>query len=523
MDAYPTIVTPLLHEEWRLALSDIPASFQQEYGDIPDQIEFGFWLGLPPPLALDFHPPNRLNIGDEEAVRSWIGKELELGRAFGPYTDDEIHAVGPWRSAPLSVIHTPAQGTKPAKSRIVEDLGHPRFQYSRPTSAQSLLAVEFPSVNSLTPDGVFFCRWFTIFTQIELYRSLPASADVMGADIQDAFCNLSPHPSQRPHLCVSLGPDTHYVRAASPFGHKGICAIFGRTVDATCDIVSHRLPGVRPYSYVDDIICVRTLGPSSGVSEDTVRAEFTRLGWPLHDAARKGFSFSRRFTMTGIEWDLDAKTKSLPEDKRLQYLLRCSELATANGRKVHRTEMDKLLGCLLRVCLFALDQRCRLRQLLRFRRQLYAPYIALHNTTDVQAELDQWITFLKSPRITRSFSRPSRLTTTLYASDACDAGIGIICGPYAHFWPLPSGWKQLDGFDMGVAEAWGMETLVSAAVDLGERECVLLVLGDNKGVLYGWQKCRSASAEVNEIFIRMSTVATSPEPWPLSAGVLLDQ
>ncbi|CAD6933811.1 unnamed protein product [Tilletia laevis] len=62
---------------------------------------------------------------------------------------------------------------------------------------------------------------------------------------------------------------------------------------------------------------------------------------------------------------------------------------------------------------------------------------------------------------------------------------------------------------MGVAEAWGMETLVSAAVDLGERDCVLLVLGDNKGVLYGWQKGRSASAEVNETFLRMSTVATS--------------
>ncbi|CAD6983935.1 hypothetical protein A4X06_0g5429 [Tilletia controversa] len=95
MDAYRTIVAPLLHEEWRLALSEMPASFQQEYGDIPDQIEFGFWLGLPPPPALDFHPPNCLNIGDEEAVRSWIGKELELGRAFGPSTDVEMHAVGP--------------------------------------------------------------------------------------------------------------------------------------------------------------------------------------------------------------------------------------------------------------------------------------------------------------------------------------------------------------------------------------------------------------------------------------------
>ncbi|KAE8245773.1 hypothetical protein A4X06_0g5430 [Tilletia controversa] len=81
---------------------------------------------------------------------------------------------------------------------------------------------------------------------------------------------------------------------------------------------------------------------------------------------------------------------------------------------------------------------------------------------------------------------------------------------------------------MGVAEARGMETLVSAAVDLGERDCVLLVLGDNKGVLYGWQKGRSASAGVNETFLRMSTVATSagtllqPQPLPSRRPVRLD-
>ncbi|CAD6982937.1 unnamed protein product, partial [Tilletia controversa] len=96
----------------------------------------------------------------------------------------------------------------------------------------------------------------------------------------------------------------------------------------------------------------------------------------------------------------------------------------------------------------------------------------------------------------------------LYALDACDDGLGIICGPFAKFWPLPVGWKNLEGLDMGVAEAWAMEALVLAAIGLGERDCVLSVLGDNKGVIYGWLKGRSASEQVNETFVRMVASAS---------------
>ncbi|KAE8245321.1 hypothetical protein A4X06_0g5737 [Tilletia controversa] len=38
LDAYRAIVTPLVHEEWRIALAELPISLQQEYADIPDQI-----------------------------------------------------------------------------------------------------------------------------------------------------------------------------------------------------------------------------------------------------------------------------------------------------------------------------------------------------------------------------------------------------------------------------------------------------------------------------------------------------
>ncbi|KAE8240192.1 hypothetical protein A4X13_0g7907 [Tilletia indica] len=205
-DAYRTIVTPLQHEEWSIAIAELPPVLQEEYATIPTQIKFGFWLGLPPPPAIMFHPPNRLSAHEIPVVEEWISSEVNRGRAFGPYSDEEMAAVGPWRCAPLSVIHTPATSEKPAKNRVVEDLGHPRFQNSRPNCPQSRLAAAVPSVNSLVPDKTFYCRWFPVYAQMELYRSLPPSADVMGMDIQDAFYNLSPHPSQRPHLPITVLP-----------------------------------------------------------------------------------------------------------------------------------------------------------------------------------------------------------------------------------------------------------------------------------------------------------------------------
>ncbi|KAE8238352.1 hypothetical protein A4X06_0g8833 [Tilletia controversa] len=325
----------------------------------------------------------------------------------------------------------------------------------------------------------------------------------MGVDIKEAFYNISTHPTQRPHLCVRLGENRNYVRASSPFGHKAICAIFGRSVDCSSDIVSVRLPGIQLRAWVDDISSIRPGGPASGITEAQVRSELQRLGWPLHPPEKKGFNFSRQFTMTGVEWDLDTMTMTLPEDKRTKYLARATEIIDHPRRKVNRTEMDKLIGCLFRVCQFAPGQRCQLHHLLGFRRRLHAPYVHLHLPSSPLAELKAWQQFLSTTPIRRCFLPPARVTSTLYASDACDVGLGITCGQFAKFWPLPPGWKQIQGYDMGPAEAWAMEALVNAAILLGESDCVLRILGDNQGVLHGWMKGRSASGEVNDCFSRM--------------------
>ncbi|CAD6959967.1 unnamed protein product [Tilletia laevis] len=192
---------------------------------------------------------------------------------------------------------------------------------------------------------------------------------------------------------------------------------------------------------------------------------------------------------------------TLPEAKRVKYLSKVTTILDNPSQRVGRSAMDSLVGSLLRVCLFAPGQRCHLRQTLLFRRALFAPYVFHHTTSALRSELRHLAHVLSTGPIFRSFRRPARVTTTLYASDACDTGLGIICGPFARFWPLPAGWKERQGFDMGVAEAWAMESLVQAAIALGESDCVLSIIGDNKGVLLGWLKGRSASEQVNETFV----------------------
>ncbi|CAD6960064.1 unnamed protein product [Tilletia controversa] len=131
-------------------------------------------------------------------------------------------AVGPWRSAPLSVIHTPATTHKAAKDRVVEDLGHPRFQRERPSSSQSRLAQEVPSINSLVPDKLFFCRWFTINEQIELSSS--------------CSCRLCAPTSNKQPYYSAIPTSTTILHIPTNFKHANPAILHIPTGSALCQL-----------------------------------------------------------------------------------------------------------------------------------------------------------------------------------------------------------------------------------------------------------------------------------------------
>ncbi|CAD6891314.1 unnamed protein product, partial [Tilletia caries] len=91
-EAYAAVVTPLAYQEWLVAIAELPVHLQQEYADLPEQIRSGFWLGLPAKPAVLFHPPNRYSEEEAPVVLDWITAEVNLGRAFGPFSDDEMAA-----------------------------------------------------------------------------------------------------------------------------------------------------------------------------------------------------------------------------------------------------------------------------------------------------------------------------------------------------------------------------------------------------------------------------------------------
>ncbi|KAK4695131.1 hypothetical protein P7C70_g8614, partial [Phenoliferia sp. Uapishka_3] len=427
---------------------------------------------------------------EEQVVDKQFIFDVARGQLAGPYTVEELEAAArsPIRTAPLRVIpkgsHIPPPPVK--KWRIIENLSAPR----KPRG-------EITSVNWTLDSDYEKCTWTSTAMLEQRFLGYADDVEVMGIDLIEGFMHIPVHPDSRPWFCL-FWRGSVWIRKVASYGARTTPAIFGNCVDATITMMENDLP-VEAFAQVDDIGIARK---GKDVTDAQVRDYLRNLGWNVHPVeAEKGFTWSRIFKHNGIIWDLDAKTKTLTNDKREKYLAFVKALHVTGSASL--SDMEKLLGYLVYVCSIVRHRKSALFTFFRFRRG-FKDEFGIHSFNRVDREaLREWIEYLESPVITASFEKPtSKFHTEIY-TDASNIGIGVVAGSHAAAFSFKSTWRDDYDAHIGPAKAWGVEAGLEAAILMGAKDCELTLHCDNSGVVFAWLKGWSRNKLQNESISRL--------------------
>ncbi|KAE8182841.1 hypothetical protein CF335_g8508, partial [Tilletia laevis] len=252
--------------------------------------------------------------------------------------------------------------------------------------------------------------------------------------------------------------------------------------------------------YVDDFLPVDVAPPSSshhGRPFELLLRVVKQFGWTIHPT--KQFSWTRRFTFLGIDWDLDAKTASLTTQKQRKFM-RKLEHAYSPSSTLSEKEVASIIGSCQHTCVLATTRRSKLNALYSLRNTFRGQHKAAkkHLPTAARAEVRSWLEFFQQGPVTCSLSFPTHLHPTPLYTDASDFGLGIVFGDHAITIPLPADYTSRPGINIGVGEAWAFELGVYAAIQHGAVNCILTAYVDNLGVVHAARRGRSRNTLANE-------------------------
>lgn len=486
-----------------------------------------------------------------------VRREFEAGRYIGPFSRAALEShIGPFQSSPLSII---PKATKPGAFRLVQNFSFP------PTPIGS-----HTSINSHIDSNKFPCTWATFVAFGLLVSRLPPGSQACTRDVSEAYRNIPLHPSQWPGAVVRLSDgDAYAIDTQESFGCASYAGRFGYVQDAAMDILRGAGIGPEG-KWVDDLALVRVLRvhlpdynahraewrdniarnggmhhsggrvwfggsllengileefdedmsfPIQDLSQNSARsAEDARFSYCLSDVdaltsdlgipwqTEKDTPWSTSFIFTGLLWNLDDKTVTLPHTKIDKYLRAIREWHSS-GRTKTLEEVQKLYGKLLHASLVIPQGRAYLTNLEKalgiFHDNPWKPRTPPKGSID---DLRWWEDTLSSPLT--PFPVPSDYPVRdigAFSDASTSVGIAIVVGTRWRAWKLREGWQE-GGRDIGWAEAVGFELLVRAVITLGEHATPFFVRGDNKGVVEGWRNGRSRSTPVNEVFKRVHSL-----------------
>ncbi|KAL9935925.1 hypothetical protein V8E36_005502, partial [Tilletia maclaganii] len=185
-----TRCSSLKPEAFERAVRILPASHQARLDHIGHGVRHGFSMGelrVPTRLVL---APKHFRHDQQQVIRDWVGKAMEAGFAAGPFHPSVVEQVmGPVACVPLTVVHTSATPTKPAKDRVC-------FNASWDPQEAGIQA-GIRSINKEVENEEWECEWF-LLTEVKLLlgRASP-SAMALGFDLADAYQQVPNSPGQR--------------------------------------------------------------------------------------------------------------------------------------------------------------------------------------------------------------------------------------------------------------------------------------------------------------------------------------
>lgn len=228
------------------------------------------------------------------------------------------------------------------------------------------------------------------------------------------------------------------------------------------------------------------------------------LGILWHPVTEKGHDFASETEYVGFRWDLDVKTVSLPERKRLKYLTKVTSFlqVALEDRTVKYDTAASIHGTLQHICFIYREGRSRLPSLSRFVSKFPNKFVSHHIPSTVTNDCKWWFNVLSVQYYHRTLQQKIVRDVDAWIDASTSWGIGIVIGHRWAAWKLKEGWKA-EGRDIGWAETVALELFAMWASTSDLSDCEAPVHGDNTGSIDAYQKGRSRNPHRNACILRL--------------------
>lgn len=375
-----------------------------------------------------------------EVLRDKVGKEVALGRMFGPFTSLPFSN---FRVSPLGVVPKKEVG----KFRLIHHLSHPKG-----FSVNDGISKEDATVSYVSFDRA-----------VMLVRQSGPGALMAKSDVESAFRLLPVHPECY-HLLGCTVDGEYYYDACLPMGCSISCYFFELFSSFLEWVVRYETSSRSIIHYLDDFLFV-----SPGASDqcqfllDSFKYFMGQFGVPLSLEKTEGPLTVLSFL--GIEIDSVNMVFRLPEDKLAKILDMVNGFCSV--KKVTLRQMQSLLGLLVFACRIMPMGRVFSRRLSLATRGVAGPGHHIRLTRPLKADLGVWREFLMSYNGRTCCQEPevSSCDIELFTDAAGSAGFGAILGSDWCAGGWPAAWQDngfcrnltlLELFPIVVAvELWG--------------------------------------------------------------------
>lgn len=264
------------------------------------------------------------------------------------------------------------------------------------------------------------------------------------------------------------------------------------------DMVSFRFPNGRNWpgwSYAYDV-------------EDIFRiTEPLGVPWKLG----KCFRYASRVVYVGFMWDLQNRTVSLPEKKRMKTLAKLEAFYTkARDGPVSLQATRSITGILSHVMFVYTAGRSYLESFFTFVSSFpeSPAYRKPQSPHSLMPALRWWREILQRPGFSRSLTPRSRYDPDVWVDASTSWGIGVIIGNKWAAWRWADGWQR-QGRDIFWAEMIALELACLYLEQLGCMNMDIVVHSDNVGVITAFSKGWSKNPQVNLAIGRAGLVCMS--------------
>lgn len=322
-------------------------------------------------------------------------------------------------------------------------------------------------------------------------------------------------PSHKPWLVVQGRDGDFYIDHAFPFGAASASSNAGMIANATVDI--WLAEAVAPIcKYEDDLKIFRTPSPAGAFLDGNLCYDYdvpevlrriAHLGIPWHpDKCDDTFAFVTTFI--GFQWDIPAKTVSLPEHKRLKFLERVRQfLDRFDGHRCSLRDVEKIHGSLCHVAFVHMEGCSHLPSLSNFAASFKGDaFLTRYPPPSVFTDLRWWhATLLVASASRLLIPRGPIQDLGIFVDASTSWGIGVlISGDWATF-RLLDGWK-IPGRDICWLETLAIEFAVYLLEARGARNASILIHSDNQGTMGAVDKGRSGNHHINSSIRRIYSV-----------------